>query len=115
MSSVTGKSSGNTITAPVFDADGLVALVGRPSGSIFAKIDVEGSEAGVLAVLSRCSFFGAITDIVIEISERNCGKSGVRGVIERMEREGFAELDRDGAPEHYDAHYRRVPGAAQPG
>jgi FkbM family methyltransferase len=115
MSSVTRKSSGNTIAAPVLDADGLAALVGGSSCSIFAKIDVEGSEAGVLAVLSRCSFFGAITDIVIEISERNCGKAGVRGVIERMEREGFAELDRNGAPEHYDAHYRRLHSAGQPG
>jgi hypothetical protein len=80
---------------------------------VFVKIDVEGSEPRVLAVLRLCSFFPAITDIVIEISERTSGKDGVRATILALKQMGFGEIGRDGPPEHYDAHYRRAENAKQ--
>jgi len=109
MASMVRRGGPRTVSAPVLGAAGLAALVGRPAIPIFAKIDVEGAEAEVLAVLAQCPFAGDIADILIEVSERNCGVDGAEAVHAALIDLGHGETGRDGPPDHYDAHYRRLP------
>jgi FkbM family methyltransferase len=107
MATIAARSRRNTVTAPVLDARALSGLVDGAPDSIVVKIDVEGSETRVLSVLRKAPFFAAVSDIVIEISERHSGSEGVSSILQILSEEGFDEIAREGPAEHYDAHYRR--------
>ena len=108
MSKIARGTDENTVAAPVLDASGLSDLVGKPDRPALVKIDVEGSEADALDALKSTSFFPAVTDIVVEISERTGGIEHVRDLKKILQEFGFEEVGREGADEHYDAHYSRL-------
>lgn len=107
MSAIADGPNEDTVAAPVLDASGLSDLVGNPDRPVLVKIDVEGSEADALDVLNSTSFFPAVIDIVVEISERTGGIEHVRDIKKYLQELGFEEIRREGADEHYDAHYSR--------
>lgn len=107
MSRIVPKARRRNVAAPAIGAPGLERLIGGWKGRVIVKIDVEGSEAGVLSALFQSGFRAAISDILIEISRLRGGQTGTAAVIECLERENFVEVARQGDPDHYDAHYRR--------
>ena len=107
LSAVTSRGGRATVRAPVLDAEALERLVRPPGLPVMVKIDVEGGEAGVLTALARTSWFPAVTDVLVELSERHAGVEGVGATRALLERAGFHEVARDGTAEHYDAHFRR--------
>jgi hypothetical protein len=77
-------------------------------GRILAKIDVEGSEADVLAAVQGSGFYSSLDAIVIEISERNLGARNKAELLRLLASGGFEEVSRSGPDEHYNAYYRRA-------
>jgi FkbM family methyltransferase len=78
---------------------------------IVAKIDVEGAEVDVLRTLEATSFLEQISDVFIEVSQRNAGRTGVDVLCGQLQRLRYAEIARNHShTEHYDAHFRRQPG-----
>ncbi len=108
MSKMTQAGSGH-VRAPVLSAVGLDGLFREFSDRIVVKIDVEGSEIDVLLTLRRTRFYGAVADLIIEISERNLGQANRDHLLRLLAQDGFEEHSRAGPPEHYDALYRKVP------
>ena len=74
----------------------------------------KGSEVDVLSTLRRTRFYGAITEMIIEVSERNLGRSGRRLLLELLAEDSYEEASRSGAPEHYDARFRRARSTLAP-
>ena len=107
MSRVVGSGMG-PVTAPAIAAPALDRLLPETPPRIIAKIDVEGSEIEVIAVLGECRFWAAIDEILIEVSERNLGRDGRDRLLRMLKEEGFVELARSGTAEHYDARYIRA-------
>jgi FkbM family methyltransferase len=96
------------LRAPVVTAAGLDGLFSEPPERIVVKIDVEGSEIDVLTVLAMTRFYGAIDELIIEVSERNLGRENRDRLRHRLAQDGFEEHSRAGPPEHCDALYRRA-------
>lgn len=94
-------------SAPVVSAGKLDGLFARLPDRIVAKIDVEGSEIDVLSTLRASRIYGAIEEIVIEVSEANLGLAGRQQLLDMLAQDGFEELARGGSPRHYDARFRR--------
>jgi FkbM family methyltransferase len=110
MSKIVGERPG-AVSAPALPAGKLDSLLPDVSKRIVAKIDVEGSELDVLATLRQTRFYPAIEEIIIEVSEVNLGIGGRRQLMAMLTEDGYEELSRAGADNHYDARYRRVPPA----
>jgi len=110
MSTIVGERPGSVaaLVLPAGKLDGLLPDVGT---RIVAKIDVEGSELDVLSTLRRTRFYSAIEEIIIEVSEVNLGIAGRRQLTATLAEDGFEELSRAGAKNHYDARYRRAASA----
>ncbi len=96
------------VCASVISAKTLDSLVPNSQIAIVAKIDVEGSEVDVLSTLRMTRFYGAIDDIVIEVSEANLGSARRSRLLGLLAQDGYEKLSCAGAPNHYDARYRRV-------
>jgi FkbM family methyltransferase len=96
------------VTAPMLD-DALC----QEADPIVAKIDVEGSEGDVLAVLRRTKAYARLDEVIVEISQQNLGAAGRSQLLQMLADDGFAEIDRHGEPAHYDARYRRHQGSAR--
>jgi FkbM family methyltransferase len=97
-----------SVRAPVISAEALDGLFPAPPRCVVAKIDVEGSEVDVLSTLRRTRFYNAITEVIIEVSELHLGSAKRSLLLTLLAQDGFEELSRAGAPDHYDARYRRV-------
>ena len=95
------------IMVPVIAAGVLDEQLACNGERIVAKIDVEGSEIDVIAVLRRMRSYSRVSEIVIEISERNLGNERRDRLLQMLAEDGFAEHSRAGEPAHYDAWYRR--------
>jgi len=106
LSRVVSRDKGS-VDAPVISAAMLDDLLPGTGAGIVAKIDVEGSEAEVIAKLRKCRFYGAIEEILIEVSERNLGPDTRAKLLCMLAEDGFVEVSRAGAAEHYDAILRR--------
>jgi FkbM family methyltransferase len=98
----------DAVCAPVISARTLDGLVQTPASAVIAKIDVEGSEVDVVSTLRQTRFYGAITEMIIEVSARNLGRARRSRLLELLAEDGYEEVSRSGGPEHYDARYRRV-------
>ena len=96
----------HAVRAIAISAPELDAIVRKASLPILAKIDVEGSEPEVLSALRRTHFYGRVSGIIIEISERNLGAKHAE-LLEALRMDDFHEVGRSGGVEHYDALYRR--------
>ena len=107
MSKIVDRRSGS-VRAPAISAERLDRLFPEPSDAIVAKIDVEGSEVDVLSTLRTTRFYGAIAEMIVEISERNLGSAKRSQLLNMLAEDGFEEMSRAGSPVHYDARYRRV-------
>ena len=107
MSKIVDRQCG-AVRAPVISAGKLDLLFPKPADTIVVKIDVEGSEIDVLSALRRTRFYGAIEEIIIEVSELNLGSAKRSDLLGLLAQDGYVELSRAGAPNHYDARYRRV-------
>ena len=110
MSRIVGGLPGS-VAAPALSAGSLNDLLPDTNTRIVAKIDVEGSELDVLSTLRQTRFYRAIEEIIIEVSEVNLGTAGRRQLMAMLTEDGYQELARAGAENHYDARYRRVPPA----
>jgi hypothetical protein len=75
---------------------------------VVAKIDVEGSEVDVLTTMRRTRFYGAITEMIIEVSGLHLDSAKRSELLTLLAQDGYEELSRSGGPDHYDARYRRV-------
>ena len=107
MSKVVADEMGS-VRAKAMNATRLTEVVGKFEGAILAKIDVEGSELTVFSILRQTGFYAAVDAIIIEISERNLTAHDKAELLDLLEAEGFAEVNRNGTAEHYDAYYRRA-------
>jgi FkbM family methyltransferase len=96
-----------TVAAPVITAQALDALVTQRDLAVLAKIDVEGSEVGVLSVLRQTHLYPLIGEILVEVSERTLGVAKREALLRMLREDGFRELSRAGPPDHYDARYGR--------
>jgi hypothetical protein len=96
-----------TVAAGVIGAAALDALIGDDALPIIAKIDVEGAERDVLAVLSETRFYARIMDIIVEISAGTGGVAHQQALVDLLVKAGFTEASRSGPARHYDAWYRR--------
>jgi FkbM family methyltransferase len=112
MSKTVGRRPGSVRT-PAISIEKLDSLFPRPSGAIVAKIDVEGSEVDVLSTLRESHIYGAIREIIIEISEANLGSAKRGELVRLLAQDGFEEMSRSGPASHYDARYRRVAAASE--
>ncbi len=106
MSKVLAAGSAG-IVVPVIAADALDQRLDREGERIVAKIDVEGSEPDVIAVLRRMRSYSRLREIIIEISQSNLGAERRELLLRMLAEDGFAEHSRHGEPAHYDAWYRR--------
>ena len=111
MSKIVDRRPG-AVLAPVLSAGKLDGLLPGSSTRIVAKIDVEGSEINVLSTLRQARFYGVIDEIIIEVSEVNLGTAGRLQLMAMLAQDGYEELSRAGANNHYDARFRRVQSAA---
>jgi FkbM family methyltransferase len=75
-----------------------------------AKIDVEGAENDVIAVLRQTAAYSRVTDIVIEISRRNLSAEQIEALKAMLTADGYRERRRTGGESHYDAHYSLATG-----
>jgi FkbM family methyltransferase len=98
-----------TVCAPVVSGEKIDTLFPELPETLVAKIDVEGSEIDVLRTLRRTRVYGALTELFIEVSERNLGSARRVKLLRMLAEDGFRELSRAGPPHHYDARYRRTP------
>ena len=101
------------IEVPVVTAPMLDDALRDDTDRVVAKIDVEGSEGDVLAVLRRTKAYARLDEVIVEISEQNLGATGRARLLQMLADDGFAEIDRHGEPAHYDARYRRHQGSAR--
>jgi FkbM family methyltransferase len=106
LATITDEGAG-TVTAPVITTQALDALVSRRDLAILAKIDVEGSEVGVLSVLRQTHLYPLIGEILVEVSERTLGSAKLETLLRMLREDGYRELSRAGPPDHYDARYGR--------
>ena len=106
--STIGERRPGAVRAPVISAETLDSLLPGPPGAVVVKIDVEGAEVDVLSTLRVTRFYGAIVEMIIEVSERHLGPARRRELLGMLARDGFEELSRAGSPLHYDARYRRA-------
>jgi len=97
-----------SVRAPAISIEKLDSLFPRPPAAIVAKIDVEGSEVDVLSTLRGSRTYGAIREIIIEISEANLGSAKRGELLRLLAQDGFKEISRSGPASHYDALYRRI-------
>ena len=72
-----------------------------------AKIDVEGAELIVLETLAKIGALSKIDSIIIEMSENIRGSGYIDSLNSFFKKQGWSEIDRDGAQEHYDAVFKR--------
>lgn len=107
MSKIVERRPG-AVRAPVISAETLDSLVPEPPDAVVAKIDVEGAEVDVLSTLRTTRFYGAVAELIIEISERNLGSAKQSQLLGLLAQDGFEEVSRAGSPHHYDARYRRA-------
>jgi FkbM family methyltransferase len=106
MSQVLGK--GRTgILVPVIAPQTLDESLAGSGERIVAKIDVEGSEIDVIAVLRQLKSYDWVSDVIIEVSHRTLGENGRNALLRLLAEDGFTEQSRAGEPDHYDAWYRR--------
>jgi FkbM family methyltransferase len=98
----------SAVSAPAISAGKLDELLPSSPIAIVAKIDVEGSEVDVLSALRKTRFYGAIEEIIIEVSEVNLGAAGRGRLVALLAQDGYEELSYAGAANHYDARYKRV-------
>jgi FkbM family methyltransferase len=110
MSKIVGARPG-AVSAPTLSPAKLDSLLLDMGIPIVAKIDVEGSELDVLATLRQTHFYGAIEEIIIEVSEVNLGTAGRHRLMAMLAEDDYRELARAGAENHYDARYRRISSA----
>lgn len=96
------------VTAPMLD-DALC----REGDRIVAKIDVEGSEGNVVAVLRKTKAYARLDEVIVEVSEQNLGAVGRSRLVQMLADDGFEEIDRHGEPAHYDARYCRHQSSAR--
>jgi FkbM family methyltransferase len=108
LSAVTGRRRG-AVEAPALGAPDLAALVTEWPETIVAKIDVEGDEANVISILARTPFYGALNDIIVEVSSRNTNATTRDRLLHVLATEGFEMRSRAGEDDHYDAHFQRPP------
>jgi len=109
MARVVAPEAGR-VTARALPAAVLDDLLPAAALPILAKIDVEGSEVEVMTVLRQCRFYGAVEEILIEVSERNLGRERRAALLAMLAEDGFVELGRAGPAEHYDARFARRGG-----
>lgn len=83
---------------------GLEAMIGDGGLQIFAKIDVEGHEAVVIAEIATCGFFSRISEMFYECDERWLD---AKAMERRLGESGFTRIERIGGGAHYDVHARR--------
>jgi FkbM family methyltransferase len=95
------------IEVPVVAAPMLDEALRREGDRIVAKIDVEGSEGDVLAVLRRTKAYARLDEVIVEVSEQNLGAADRGRLLQMLADDGFEEIGRHGEPAHYDARYRR--------
>ena len=96
------------VHAPAISAETLDGLFPTPPAIVVAKIDVEGSEIDVLSTLRRTNFYGAIAEMIVEVSEQTLGSAGRSRLLAMLAEDGYEEVSGLGAPDHYDARYRRT-------
>jgi len=106
LSAITGRHR-RAVEATALGARGLAALITEWPRTIVAKIDVEGSEADVVEILARTPFYGALNDIVVEISSRNTNATTRDRLLAVLAAQGFEMRTRAGDEDHYDAHFQR--------
>lgn len=107
MSRVLPSKRKGSVRARAVGPSVLNDLAGKWSGSVVAKIDVEGSEVDVLNALRNTNFYPSIQTVIIEISSNNLGASGKSQLLSMLGADGFRLVEREGPEDHYDAHYRR--------
>jgi FkbM family methyltransferase len=100
-------SGAAAVRAPVVSAEKLDSLFPEAPEAVVVKIDVEGSEVDVMRTLRRTRVYGAVIEILIEVSEQHLGSARRSELLNMLTKDGFRELSRAGATEHYDARYRR--------
>lgn len=103
-----GDGPHEAVRAPTISAEMLDSLLANASTAIVAKIDVEGSEIDVMSALRKTRFYGAVDEIIIEISEVKLGAAKRGQLIAQLIQDGYVELSHAGAANHYDARYRRI-------
>jgi len=114
MSKIAERRPGLART-PAISIATLDSLFPGPPVAIVAKIDVEGSEVDVLSTLRGSRIYGAIREIIIEISEANLGSSKRQQLLSLLTQDGFVETSRSGPASHYDARYRRIETSTEQG
>lgn len=113
MRSPAGHSGGSKIASdgdiavPVISETQIDRALEGTVGTILVKIDVEGAEPDVLAVLRRSRHYGRVTSLVVEVTE----PSEPTDIVRRMLGEdGFLEVGMSSDAALHDAHFaRRAP------